>query len=636
MTAAAKKAARLLERVLAHLENAEHRDGQAEMVRHVADTIEAGGTLVIQAGTGTGKTLGYLIPILTAGQTAVIATYTKALQDQLASVDLPMLQAVCADDDELAFTWAVLKGRNNYLCRQRASEIETGSDQLDLDDVSATVQREVRKLVKWADSTATGDSSDVPFAFSDGAWRKVSLSSDECPGKAKCDFGESCFTELARERAHGANVVVVNFSLYGLDLQHQREFLPPHEVVVFDEVHELEDVISDTASVVITPRSISNAAEVSRKAVSSQKVVNALAKTATDLDEVLHRHVGERFRAALPPDLETALRQTADQSRLILEQIERSNDDKPEALRAESTLERLQKDVEKVLASSSDMVSFVTENRNAPRLTAAPLRVNGVLAPVWTESAAILTSATIPPGLPQRLGLAVDADDIVHVASPFDYQQQSLLYLANDLPEPNASDRSDAVHRRIAELVTMSNGSALVLFTSWSALHAAVDALRGNLGDGIELLVQDDMPKKMLLDSFRDNIRSCLFATRGYFQGVDVPGDALRLVIIDKVPFPALKDPLLDARREQVGKESFVSIDVPIAAASLAQAAGRLLRTSTDHGVGAILDPRLATRRYKSLVLHGVSHMPETSSLAEVEEFYIKRQAESDSQDHDS
>jgi len=636
MTPAARKAARLLERVLAHLEHAEHRDGQAEMVRHVADTIEGGGTLVIQAGTGTGKTLGYLVPILAAGQTAVVATYTKALQDQLASVDLPMLQGVCAEDDDLAFTWAVLKGRNNYLCRQRVSEIETGHDQLELDDASADMQREVRKLVKWADKTPTGDSSDVPFPFSDGSWRKVSLSSDECPGKAKCQFGETCFTELARDRAHGANVVVVNFSLYGLDLQQQREFLPPHDVVVFDEVHELEDVISDTASVVITPRGIANAAEVSRRAVSSQKVVNALTKTATETEEVLRRHLGERFRSALPADLDAALRQTAAQTRLILDQIDKTNDEKPEVLRAKSTLERLRKDVERVLESSSDIVSFVTENRNAPRLTAAPLRVNGVLAPVWMDGAAVLTSATIPPGLPQRLGVAVDADDIVHVASPFDYHRQSLLYLANDLPEPNANDRADAVHRRIAELIEMSNGSALVLFTSWSALRDAAGALRGNLGNGIDLLAQDDMPKKMLLDSFRDNIHACLFATRGYFQGVDVPGDALRLVIIDKVPFPALKDPLLDARREQVGSESFITIDVPIAAVSLAQAAGRLIRTNTDHGVVAILDPRLAKRRYKSQVLHGVAHMPETSSLDEVEQFYIKRQAETGNQDRDS
>jgi ATP-dependent DNA helicase DinG len=277
------------------------------------------------------------------------------------------------------------------------------------------------------------------------------------------------------------------------------------------------------------------------------------------------------------------------------------------------------------------MVSFVTSQRGSARLTSAPMRVSGVLAPVWSENVAILTSATIPPGLPQRLGLAKTDDDIIRVKSPFDYARRSLLYLAGDLPAPNETGRADAVHGRIQELISMSGGSALVLFTSWAALNDAVAALRGDLGTGITLYAQDDMPKKMLLDRFRREESSCLFATRGYFQGVDIPGDALRLVIIDKVPFPALQDPLLDARREYAGKESFLQIDVPIAAASLAQAAGRLIRTASDHGVVAVLDPRLATKRYKPLVLHGVAHMPETSSLQEVEEFFIKRQGESDS-----
>jgi ATP-dependent DNA helicase DinG len=625
MTKAAKKAVALLERVLARLEHAEARDGQVEMVRRVADAIDTRQSLVIQAGTGTGKTLGYLVPVLAAGQTAVVATYTKALQDQLASVDLPLLHDVCSDDPELSFSWSVLKGRNNYLCRQRMSEIETGQDQLDLAGAGRDVRREVEQLVAWGEETKSGDSSDVPFAFGDSAWRKVSLSSDECPGAAKCQFGESCFTELARERARNANVVVVNFSLYGLDLQQQREFLPNHDVVVFDEVHELEDVISDTASVVLTPRLLANTAEAARKAMSSQKVANALATTAKDFDEALTVHAGTRFRKEMPADIVTALRTALAQAELMENQLASADETKPEVLRAKAAIDRLVSSIQKVLQMNSNMVCFVTESRDTTRLTAAPLRVNDVLGPVWSDTTAILTSATIPPPLPHRLGLAVD--DIVQVASPFDYARRSLLYLASDLPVPNDPARATRVQARIRELIAMSGGSALVLFTSWSALNEAVDALRGNLGSDITLLAQDDMPKKMLLERFRSDMRSCLFATRGYFQGVDVPGDALRLVIIDKVPFPALQDPLLDARRELAGKESFVTIDVPIAAASLAQAAGRLIRTTTDHGVVAILDPRLATKQYKPLVLYGVQHMPETGSLNEVEEFFLKHQA---------
>ena len=625
MTPAAASAIELLDTVIVRLSHAEQRDGQADMVRHVADAIDTGTTLVVQAGTGTGKTLGYLVPILAAGRTAVIATYTKALQDQLASVDLPLLEAACADRPDLSFSWAILKGRNNYLCRQRVSEIETGQDQLQLNDTPADVVREIRDLVAWADETETGEISDVPFTVGDSAWRKVSLGSDECPGAAKCSFGETCFTERARERAKNANVIVVNFTLYGLDLEQDREFLPDHDVVVFDEVHELEDVISETASVSLTGRMIATAAETARVALARQKLPNALAKTGKELDEVLQRYVGQRLPQPLPPDVEGTIGNAAQQCGLISDELRATINETPELLRAVSTITRMNESLDKVLTGGSNMVVFVTDVRGAARLTAAPKRVDRVLGQLWDDTTAILTSATIPPGLPRRLGLAFDDDDIVRVASPFDYEKQSLLYLADDLPVPNDAQRSAKLQSRIRELISLSGGSALVLFTSWSVLRDTADALDGKLGKGVNLYRQDDMPKKALLDAFRQDHASCLFATRGFFQGVDVPGDALRLVILDKVPFPAMNDPLLDARRDEAGSSAFMTVDVPIAAASLAQAAGRLIRTATDHGVVAILDPRLSTKRYKSAVLYGVSHMPETNQLSQVQEFFASR-----------
>ena len=625
MTPAAASAIELLDTVIGRLSHAEQRVGQADMVRHVADAIDTGTTLVVQAGTGTGKTLGYLVPILAAGRTAVIATYTKALQDQLASVDLPLLEAACADRPDLSFSWAILKGRNNYLCRQRVSEIETGQDQLQLNDTPADVVREIRDLVAWADETETGEISDVPFTVGDSAWRKVSLGSDECPGAAKCSFGETCFTERARERAKNANVIVVNFTLYGLDLEQDREFLPDHDVVVFDEVHELEDVISETASVSLTGRMIATAAETARLALARQKLPNALAKTGKELDEVLQRYVGQRLPQPLPPDVEGTIGNAAQQCGLISDELRSTINETPELLRAVSTITRMNESLDKVLTGGSNMVVFVTDVRGAARLTAAPKRVDRVLGQLWDDTTAILTSATIPPGLPRRLGLAFDDDDIVRVASPFDYEKQSLLYLADDLPVPNDAQRSAKLQSRIRELISLSGGSALVLFTSWSVLRDTADALDGKLGKGVNLYRQDDMPKKALLDAFRQDHASCLFATRGFFQGVDVPGDALRLVILDKVPFPAMNDPLLDARRDEAGSSAFMTVDVPIAAASLAQAAGRLIRTATDHGVVAILDPRLSTKRYKSAVLYGVSHMPETNQLSQVQEFFASR-----------
>ncbi|MFZ9866587.1 MAG: ATP-dependent DNA helicase [Ilumatobacteraceae bacterium] len=627
MTPAAKSALALLESVITRLEHAEQREGQADMVRHVADAIHTGSTLVVQAGTGTGKTLGYLVPILAAGQTAVIATYTKALQDQLASVDLPLLEAACADTPGLSFSWAMLKGRNNYLCRQRVSEIETGHDQLQLNDVPRDVVREVGDLIAWANETESGEISDVPFSVGDAAWRKVSLGSDECPGAAKCTFGETCFTERARERARNANVIVVNFTLYGLDLEQDREFLPHHDIVVFDEVHELEDVISDTASVSLTGRMIASAAESARQALSKQKLANALAKTGKELDEVLGQYVGQRLPQPLPADLEGTISSAAHQCGLIHDELRATINETPELLRATAAISRMNESLSKVVTGGSNMVVFVTDVRGAARLTAAPKRVDHVLSELWDDTTAILTSATIPPGLPRRLGLTIEDDDIVRVASPFDYAKQSLLYLADDLPAPNDAQRPAKLQARIRELISLSGGSALVLFTSWNVLRDTADALDGKLGKGITLYRQDDMPKKALLAAFRDNHASCLFATRGFFQGVDVPGDALRLVILDKVPFPAMNDPLLDARRDEAGNSAFMTVDVPIAAASLAQAAGRLIRTATDHGVVAILDPRLSTKRYKSAVLYGVAHMPETNDLRQVQEFFASRRA---------
>lgn len=632
MTPAARRATELLGRVIESLPTAEYRDGQADMVRHVADAIATRRPLVIQAGTGTGKTLGYLVPILAAGQTAVVATYTKALQDQLASADLPLLAAVTKDDPDFDFTWAILKGRNNYLCRQRMNEIETARDALEFEDDSATTRREALRLIEWSSGTESGDHSDVPFPVSDSAWRKVSIGSDECPGAMRCAFGDSCFSERAREQASTANVIVVNFSLYGLDLQQEREFLPHHDVVVFDEVHELEDVISDTASIVLTPRAVAQAAETARKALRSQKLPNALAISSTRFDDVLRPYEGERFKNGLPTDLADTLRGMLAQAEMILEGVRAAPEETPDVLRAKRGMERLRDDLSAVLKAASNMVYFVSETRNAPRLTAAPLRVDGVLQPVWADTVAILTSATIPPGLPRRIGLDVDDDDLVRVASPFDYRRNSLLYLPADLPDPTHPSRSQRVHERIAELVALSGGSALVLFTSRAAMGLAVESMRNSLGAGIVVHAQDDMPKKALLEAFRADERSCLFATRGYFQGVDIPGDALRLVIIDKVPFPALRDPLLDARREHAGPGAFMSVDVPMAAATLAQAAGRLIRSARDHGVVAILDSRLATKRYKSAVLAGVSHMPETDSIDDVSRFFARRRRPDDGQ----
>jgi len=703
-----------LERVAAALPGGgESRPGQVEMAGAVAAAVARGRHLVVQAGTGTGKSLAYLVPAALSGEKVVVATATKALQDQLADKDLPLV----AGATDHGLTFAVLKGRSNYVCRQRVAEIGGPSDQLtlapgpadppDTDDPlgsgpaadtsdPATVADQVRTLVRWAGDTTTGDRAELPFEPHFRAWAMVSTTARECPGAFRCPSGRECFAEDARARAAEADVVVVNTHLYGAHLASGGAVLPEHRVVVFDEAHEVEDVMTDSLGLEVGPGRFRALATAARPVLAADdgggsRAVEAVADLADVFHRVLRTWSGRRVPASelgdgtvpvdpggdedpgtapsggdgpddgepvgldlglapLPaarrpvvasPPVAPAGRVGADPAlgtllalatgrvgRLVdhLRRAERGAGD------AEATGDRSRRD--RVLLAAGHLaadlarlallgdgeVAWVEDSARAPALRVSPIDVGPVLAEqLWGSVTGVLTSATVPLGLAERLGMPADTTDDLDVGSPFDYRTHALLYVAGSLPDRRRPEAEPALHDELEVLIGAAGGRTLALFTSWRAMRAAVEALVPRLD--VPLLSQSDLPKPALIEAFRSDESACLFATLGFWQGVDVPGRTLSLVTIDRIPFPRPDDPVLEARRERAGPGAFGAVDLPRAGTLLAQGAGRLIRSSSDRGVVAVLDSRLATARYRGALLARVPPMKRTLDRDEVVEF---------------
>lgn len=613
-----------LDGVTAALPAAEDRPGQRDMAERVAAAIEHGRHLVVQAGTGTGKTLAYLVPAIASGKRTIIATATKALQDQLATKDLPFLCEQLAEQ-AIELDWAVLKGRSNYICLQRLRETnDPAQTQLDLDEMSATTKLEIKQLGEWAASSPTGDQAELDWNPSDTSWRAVSVGSDECPGADRCPMGQECFAEQARRHAQVADVIVVNTHLYGLHVGSGGAILPDHEVVVFDEAHVLEDIMSDTVGVQIAPGRFVTVGATVRRFLEDPQLVGSITDLASVVREALSPYANQRLATPLPDPIVDALHEA--QLRLTrigeaVQKIETGVEDAHQRkLRAQRIITRTMESVEAALSAGDGTVPFVSGSRDNPRLEIAPLDVGPTLsAGVWAQHTAILTSATIPSSLSRRVGLPESNTDEADVGSPFDYDTQAILYCAVHLPPPKSPKFRDAVADELIALIEAAGGRTLALFTSWAAMDDAVEKVRDKIS--VPILTQRDLPKPALIAKFADSHETCLFATTGMFQGVDVPGSTLSLVVIDKLPFPRPDDPLLSARREQLGARAFSEIDVPRAATLLAQASGRLIRNATDRGVVAVLDSRLGTARYRWDIVKALPPMKRTRERSEVEAF---------------
>lgn len=590
------------------------------MAKAVATAIDDQRHLVVSAGTGTGKTLAYLIPAILSGKRVVVATATKALQDQLAAKDLPFLDKHLG----VPFSWAVLKGRSNYVCLQRIRELaDDDQARLDLGDGAERVADEVRRLVGWAGTTSSGDVAELSRQPSDQAWQAVSVGSDECPGRVKCPMGSNCFAEAARAAAENANVVVVNLHLYGLDVATRGAILPDHQVVVIDEAHQTEDIMSDTIGVQIGPGRVTHVAAATRRIIDDPELNARLAGGAAVLATVLDGRNGERLPWPLDADLQGVLadvRLRVGEALAALANVpaNQGDDVQQRTLRAQQRATRVAEGLDVALRHPDGFVPFVSGPANANRLEIAPLDVGPQLhAEVWSKRTAILTSATIPASLSSRLGLSEFTR--LDVGSPFDFATNGLLYCAVDLPDRRSQDFADAAHREIAALITAAGGRTLALFTSWRSMDTAAKAVSALVD--VPIITQRERSKAALISEFAKDESTCLFATAGFFQGVDIPGRTLSLVIIDRLPFPRPDDPLLSARRELLGNRAFAEIDVPRAAMLLAQATGRLIRTATDRGVVAVLDRRLAVASYRWDIVKALPPMRRTRHRAEAEEF---------------
>jgi ATP-dependent DNA helicase DinG len=657
-----------LDKITAQMSGGEHRPEQQEMCRAVAEALVTHTHLVVQAGTGTGKSLAYLVPAALSGKKVVVATATKALQDQLADKDLPLVEAVTGLGVPLDH--AVLKGRSNYICRQRVAEVGSGGIQPELGDRGGEgpadgatsdgpaaagseamtaagappegLVEEVRQLVAWSQTSDTGDRADLSFEPSDRAWNTLSVGPRECPGAFNCPSGHRCFAEAARDRAAAADVVVVNTHLYGAHLASGRAVLPEHDVVVFDEAHELEEVMTSSLGVEVTPGRIRSIVTGARSLVDQRDadVFDTLSSVGDELGVVLADLVGTRvlqgqggvgdggladlvLRAAeLARRATDSLRRGGVQQSFLspdgatVEDADRAS----RKTRAVSAATHLAEDLQRLVARTDGEVAWVDGTRRNPRLRLSPIDVGPALSGLlWGEVTAVLTSATIPPRLADRVGLDGFDTEELNVGSPFDYRSHALLYVARHLPDRRAAHAEEALHEELALLIEAAGGRTLALFTSRRATEEAAEALAPELP--YSLLVQGDLPKGRLLEEFAADETSCLFATMGFWQGVDIPGRALSMVTLDRLPFSRPDDPLLQARRDRAGANAFSLVDLPRAATLLAQGSGRLIRTAEDRGVVAVLDPRLATASYRGVLLSTLPPMRRTVDRAEVESF---------------
>jgi ATP-dependent DNA helicase DinG len=634
-----------LARAVAGLPQSEERPAQTAMAEAVGRAIRENRHLIVQAGTGTGKSMAYLVPALALGTRVVVSTATKALQDQLANRDLPEL----AGSLGVPFEFAVLKGRSNYICQQRVAEVASGDEQQvlpgdagDTGDAGSGGQspglgplgREIRRLVTWAAGAVSGDRAELPWEPTPVAWAQVSVGSRECPGAARCPSGGHCFAEAARARAAEADVVIVNTHLYATALAAGGDVLPPHDLVIFDEAHELEDIASAAFGFEVGAGRFQALARSLRPLLDDSSPAVALEEAGLAWAEGLRPHLG----AILPRPLDDAAveRLTVARQRIQNLQAEarraiRGADGDAGAdpgiraryLRGQQAAGHLVGNLDQVVGLSARQVAWVEGPDYSPLLEVAPLDVGEAFQErLWGRPdtpTAVLTSATIPPRLGERLGLPLGSYDTLDVGSPYAYDEQALLYCPLHIPDPRSPGYQEAMLAELTALIEAAEGRTLALFTSWRAMTAAADAVRGRVGWPV--LTQSDLPKPALVARFSTEEHSCLFATMGFWQGVDVPGSALSVVAIDRLPFPRPDDPLLQARRASLGRKAFELIDVPRAATLLAQGTGRLIRSRSDRGVVAVLDSRLGTARYRWDLIRALPPMRRTRHRADVEAF---------------
>ncbi|MFK8849546.1 ATP-dependent DNA helicase [Streptomyces sp. Ac-502] len=603
------------------------RPGQVAMAEAVAEAVEDSSHLLVQAGTGTGKSLGYLVPALAHGDRVVVATATLALQRQLVERDLPRTVEALHPQLRRRPQFAMLKGRSNYVCLHRLHEGVPQEEEEGLFDPfehatpTSKLGKDLLRLRDWADETETGDRDDLTPGVSDRAWGQVSVSSRECLGASKCAYGAECFAEAARERAKLADVIVTNHALLAIDAIEGAPVLPQHDVLIVDEAHELVSRVTGVATGELTPGQVNRAVKRAAKLV-NEKAADQLQTASETFERLMELALPGRLEE-IPEDLGYCLMALRDAARTVISALGSTRDKSvqdEDAVRKQAlaSVENVHAVAERIANGSEyDVVWCERHDRFGASLRVAPLSVSGLLREkLFADRSVVLTSATLKlggdfNGVGASLGLApegTEGEDVprwkgLDVGSPFDYGKQGILYVAKHLAQPGREGSRTDMLDELAELIEAAGGRTLGLFSSMRAAQAAAVNLRGRLD--MPILLQGEETLGELIRNFAADARTCLFGTLSLWQGVDVPGPNCQLVVMDRVPFPRPDDPLMSARQkavEEAGGNGFMAVAATHAALLMAQGAGRLVRATGDRGVVAVLDPRVERARYGSFL----------------------------------
>lgn len=635
------------------------RPGQQRMATEVAKALESGTHLLVQAGTGTGKSLAYLIPAvdyaLGSESPVIIATATLALQNQIIKRDLPRLLETLSPSLTRAVDVALLKGRANYVCKHKLHGAAAPADDdslLETTDVTgqplSKMGEEVVRLREWAEETDTGDRDDLKPGVTDEVWRQVSVTARECIGASKCPFAEECFSELAREAAGKADIVVTNHAMLAIAAFEDLNLMPEADAIIIDEAHELTDRVTSAVTLHLSGPMIRTVAKQARQ--EAAVVASDLTDAAAALEAAFMTAPSGWFAQGLNEQQLNALEAVRNETRQMISDLKGSGSTDTEDSQRQLVKNRLTEildTTEQILTAGSQpqgsTVVWATrpshfepgqgwieaDPSSAPLLYTAPLSIAGKFRDkLLDDTTTILTSATLTVGgkfdaITGDLGYTLNGGakyQTLDVGSPFEYPKQGILYVADDLPKPGPQPTAQS-HERLEQLLKASRGGALCLFSSRSAAKSAADEMRLRFGDQMNILVQGEATLSGLIEAFIDDPTACLFGTLTLWQGVDVPGNALRLVTIDRIPFPRPDDPLSSARARHIsqrGGNGFMAVSATHAAVRMAQGAGRLIRSTSDRGVVAVLDSRLATAGYGGFLRASMPDFWSTRSLDQV------------------
>ncbi len=613
----------------------QERAGQIEMAEAVAAAMDSGEHLLVQAGTGTGKSLAYLVPSLVHSDRVVIATATLALQHQLVERDIPALVEALPD---VASSFAVLKGRSNYACLHRVREGVPDDQGALVELPEGSLGAEVLKLREWVEEEAgaggTGERDNAP-RHTDRLWRQVSVNHRECLGAARCPYGQECFAERAKEKAARSQVIVTNHSLLAIDAIEGVPMIPDYDTVVIDEAHELVSRVTQAATDELTVGDVERAGRRAGRYVEDSSGASSSADDLLDAGEALSSAIGGCAPGRIdvvPEDLGDALELVRDAARACLSAFPKETpgsdaDGDAAKTQAKGLVQDVFTTAERMAAGLDSDVLWLNQARERipDRLCVAPLQVSGPMRDkLLSDKTVIFTSATLRLGgdfTPVATSFGLKQDDEEHpwrgldVGSPFDYAKQGILYVARHLPQPGRDGLAPATLDEICELVDAADGRTLGLFSSRRAAEQAAEVVRERLPH-LTTLAQGEAQLPELAKQFVADPHTCLFGTLSLWQGLDVPGETCQLVLIDRIPFPRPDDPLMSARQraaDRAGGNGFMQVAATHAALLLAQGSGRLIRTTEDRGVVAVLDPRLATARYGSFLKASLPPMWTTS-----------------------